>query len=148
MHARAPIGTRVEEPPIVRRHPEGDPREGRGHGRQCRHAGQRLNMTYNNTGTIGSQDGDIQIKRPRTMRRPPTMRELRCQLPERFPGYLFLPAGHHQPILNFGAPWPIDVQVRSSDPTVPSSTPTGCSPASVRCPAWSMRVSSNRAARP
>jgi multidrug efflux pump subunit AcrB len=41
-------------------------------------------------------------------------------VPERFPGFTFsfLPADIVSQILNFGAPSPIDVQVRSSDPTV------------------------------
>jgi multidrug efflux pump subunit AcrB len=74
-----------------------------------------INMTYNNTGTIGSQDGDIQIKLKDD--HSPTvdyMRALREELPERFPGmtFAFLPADIISQILNFGAPAPIDVQVR------------------------------------
>src|SRR5207244_13254150 len=54
-----------------------------------------INMTYNNTGTIGSQDGDIQIKLKEGHR--PTaeyVRILREELPNRFPGmtFSFLPA--------------------------------------------------------
>src|SRR4029079_5291802 len=43
--------------------------------------------------------------------------ELRRQLPGRFPGFTFsfLPADIISQILNFGAPSPIDVQVRTSD---------------------------------
>jgi multidrug efflux pump subunit AcrB len=124
MHARAPIGTRVEESAnhfaaiqkairqIIPPHEiaamadnVGMPVSG-------------INMTYNNTGTIGSQDGDIQIKL--TPDHAPTadyVRELRRQLPERFPGFTFsfLPADIISQILNFGAPSPIDVQVRGSD---------------------------------
>ncbi len=77
-----------------------------------------INMTYNNTGTIGPQDGDIQIKLREG--HPPTdgyVRELRRQLPEQFPGFTFsfLPADIISQILNFGAPSPIDVQVRTTD---------------------------------
>ncbi len=77
-----------------------------------------LNMTYNNTGTIGSQDGDIQIKLAETHR--PTadyVRAMREQLPKRFPGttFSFLPADIISQILNFGAPAPIDLQVRGID---------------------------------
>src|SRR5207344_2410376 len=77
-----------------------------------------INMTYNNTGVIGPQDGDIQIKLVEGHR--PTanyVAELRKQLPERFPGFTFsfLPADIISQILNFGAPSPIDVQVRTSD---------------------------------
>jgi hypothetical protein len=68
MHARTRVGTRVEESANqVRRDHQGDPPD---------HPARRvativdnigmpvsgINMTYNNTGTIGTQDGDIQIK--------------------------------------------------------------------------------------
>ena len=124
MHARAPVGTRVEEsanqfaaiqkairqiiPPheiVTMVDNVGMPVSG-------------INMTYNNTGTIGPQDGDIQIKLAED--HAPTadyVRELRRQLPERFPGFTFsfLPADIISQILNFGAPSPIDIQVRGSD---------------------------------
>ena len=79
-----------------------------------------INMAYNNTGTIGPQDGDIQIKLVEDHR--PTdayVSELRRRLPEMFPGFTFsfLPADIISQILNFGAPSPIDVQVRTSDIT-------------------------------
>ena len=79
-----------------------------------------INMAYNNTGTIGPQDGDIQIKLVEDHR--PTdayVAELRRRLPEMFPGFTFsfLPADIISQILNFGAPSPIDVQVRTSDIT-------------------------------
>jgi multidrug efflux pump subunit AcrB len=74
-----------------------------------------INMAYNNTGTIGPQDGDIQIKLKDG--HGPTadyMRALREELPERFPGttFSFLPADIIGQILNFGAPAPIDLQIR------------------------------------
>jgi multidrug efflux pump subunit AcrB len=77
-----------------------------------------INMTYNNSGTIGSQDGDIQIKLNEDHR--PTadyVRTLREELPARFPGvtFSFLPADIISQILNFGAPAPIDLQVRGPD---------------------------------
>jgi multidrug efflux pump subunit AcrB len=124
MHVRAPIGTRVEEAAsrfaaiqksIREILPPGEistivdniglPVSG-------------INMTYNNTGTIGSQDGDIQIKL--VQNHGSTARyvaELRRQLPERFPGFVFsfLPADIISQILNFGVPSPIDVQVRGPD---------------------------------
>ena len=124
MHARGPIGTRVEEsanqfaaiqkaireilPPdeiATMVDNLGMPVSG-------------INMTYNNTGVIGPQDGDIQIKLVEG--HGPTadyVAELRKRLPERFPGFTFsfLPADIISQILNFGAPSPIDVQVRTSD---------------------------------
>ena len=73
-----------------------------------------INLAYNNTGVIGSQDGDIQIKL--SEEHGPTadyVRELREQLPHRFPGvtFGFLPADIISQILNFGAPAPINVQI-------------------------------------
>ncbi len=74
-----------------------------------------INMTYNNTGTIGTQDGEIQIKLTEGHR--PTrdyVRALREELPAKFPGttFSFLPADIISQILNFGAPAPIEVQIR------------------------------------
>jgi len=77
-----------------------------------------INMTYNNTGVIGPQDGDIQVKL-REGHRPTSeyVKALREQLPRAFPGmtFAFLPADIVSQILNFGAPAPIDVQVRGAD---------------------------------
>jgi len=75
-------------------------------------------MTYNNTGVIGPQDGDIQIKLKEGHR--PTeeyVTALRETLPRAFPGltFAFLPADIVSQILNFGAPAPIDLQVRGAD---------------------------------
>jgi multidrug efflux pump subunit AcrB len=77
-----------------------------------------INATYNNSGTIGAQDGDIQIKLSEDHR--PTadyVRTLREELPARFPGttFSFLPADIVSQILNFGSPAPIDLQVRGPD---------------------------------
>ncbi len=77
--------------------------------------GSGINMTYNSTGTIGTQDGDIQIKLKENHK--PTagyIRILREELPIRFPGvtFSFLPADIISQILNFGAPAPIDLQIR------------------------------------
>jgi multidrug efflux pump subunit AcrB len=77
-----------------------------------------INTTYNNTGTIGTQDGNIQITLAQNHR--PTaeyVRLLREELPKRFPGvtFSFLPADIISQILNFGAPAPIDLQIRGPD---------------------------------
>ncbi len=77
-----------------------------------------INLTYNNTGVTGSQDGDIQIKLKEGHR--PTndyVQALREQLPRAFPGltFAFLPADIVSQILNFGAPAPIDLQVRGAN---------------------------------
>ena len=77
-----------------------------------------INLTYSNTGVIGTQDGDIQIKLTEDHR--PTadyVRLLRSELPRRFPGvtFGFLPADIISQILNFGAPAPIDVQISGAN---------------------------------
>jgi multidrug efflux pump subunit AcrB len=74
-----------------------------------------INMTYNNTGTIGTQDGEIQIGLNESHH--PTadyVHTLREELPARFPGttFSFLPADIISQILNFGSPAPIEVQIR------------------------------------
>jgi multidrug efflux pump subunit AcrB len=77
-----------------------------------------INMTYNNTGVTGPQDGDIQIKLKED--HPPTeiyVKALREQLPRAFPGltFAFLPADIVNQILNFGVPAPIDLQIRGNN---------------------------------
>jgi multidrug efflux pump subunit AcrB len=77
-----------------------------------------INTIYNNTGTIGESDGDIQISL--TAGHAPTagyVNRLRQVLPQRFPGmtFSFLPADIVSQILNFGAPAPIDLQIRGND---------------------------------
>ncbi|HKU96438.1 MAG TPA: efflux RND transporter permease subunit, partial [Vineibacter sp.] len=74
-----------------------------------------INMTYNNTGTIGTQDGDIQIRlQPGHAPTASYVKRLREELPRRFPDttFSFLPADIVSQILNFGAPAPIDLQLR------------------------------------
>src|ERR1700678_1198879 len=77
-----------------------------------------INTIYNNTGTIGESDGDIQISL--TEGHAPTaeyVARLRDEPPPRFPGltFSFLPADIVSQILNFGAPAPIDLQIRGND---------------------------------
>ena len=77
-----------------------------------------INTIYNNTGTIGESDGDIQISlNPGHAPSADYVKRLRQQLPRRFPGmtFAFLPADIVSQILNFGAPAPIDLQVRGND---------------------------------
>jgi len=121
MHVRAHIGTRVEEnarqfaeiEKVVRQIIPPDELETLVDNIGFPVSG--INMTYNNTGTIGSQDGEIQIGLSENHR--PTaeyVRRLREELPARFPGttFSFLPADIISQILNFGAPAPIEVQIR------------------------------------
>jgi multidrug efflux pump subunit AcrB len=77
-----------------------------------------INLIYNNTGVIGSMDGDIQIALKKNHQ--PTadyVRELRKVLPEAFPDtvFSFPPADIVSQILNFGAPAPIDIQIRGAN---------------------------------
>ncbi len=77
-----------------------------------------LNTIYNNTGTIGESDGDIQISlNPGHAPTADYVSLLRDRLPHRFPGmsFSFLPADIVSQILNFGAPAPIDLQIRGND---------------------------------
>ncbi|WIA57590.1 efflux RND transporter permease subunit [Sphingobium sp. WTD-1] len=77
-----------------------------------------INTVYNNSGTIGPQDGDMLIALNKGHR--PTdefVSQLRRELPRRFPGttFAFLPADITSQILNFGAPAPIDIQIAGKD---------------------------------
>ncbi|WP_029147092.1 efflux RND transporter permease subunit [Methylophilus sp. 5] len=74
-----------------------------------------INMTYNNTGLIGAQDGDIQIAlKPHHAPTAEYIRTLRERLPKQFPDttFSFPPADIVSQILNFGSPAPIDIQIR------------------------------------
>jgi len=124
LHARVPVGTRVEETAVrfariqeaIRRVIPNDeiatmvdtiglPQSS-------------INLTYNNTGVIGTQDGDIQIAL-RKEHRPVVdhVRALREVLPREFPDtvFSFPPADIVSQILNFGAPAPIDLQIRGNN---------------------------------
>ncbi len=124
MHVRAPVGSRIEETSA-----EFDRIQRRI--RQIIPADElvsvvdniglpvsSINTTYNNSGTVGPQDGDVLIQLSEGHR--PTeeyVRQLREQLPRDFPGstFSFLPADITSQILNFGAPAPIDIQVTGKD---------------------------------
>jgi multidrug efflux pump subunit AcrB len=77
-----------------------------------------INTIYNNTGVIGTMDGDIQIAlRKEHVPTADYVRELRKTLPAAFPDttFYFPPADIVSQILNFGAPAPIDVQIRGAN---------------------------------
>jgi CzcA family heavy metal efflux pump len=124
IHVRVPVGTRVEETAarfakidqaIRRVIPSGEIVT------MVDNIGMpssSINLTYNNTGTMGSQDGDFQIALHEG--HAPTaeyVRRLRGVLPREFPDttFSFPPADIVSQILNFGSPAPIDVQVRGRD---------------------------------
>ncbi|MBW6529064.1 efflux RND transporter permease subunit [Sphingomonas sp. RHCKR7] len=124
MHVRAPVGSRIEETSA-----EFDRIQRRI--RQIIPADElvsvvdniglpvsSINTTYNNSGTVGPQDGDVLIQLSED--HAPTadyVRRLREQLPRDFPGatFSFLPADITSQILNFGAPAPIDIQIAGKD---------------------------------
>jgi multidrug efflux pump subunit AcrB len=125
MHVRVPMGSRIEDTAA-----RFDLIEQRIH--QVLPAGEvkavidniglpvsSINTVYNNSGTIGPQDGDIII----TLKEghAPTERAietLRRELPQKFAGttFSFLPADITSQILNFGSPAPIDVQISGNKP--------------------------------
>jgi CzcA family heavy metal efflux pump len=123
MHARTPVGTRVEETANRFADIEKAIREVIPPGEidvMADNIGigiSSINFTYNNTGLVGEQDGDIQIALKEG--HAPTsgyVRKLREELPRRFPGVVFSfpPADIVSQILNFGAPAPIDIQIRGA----------------------------------
>jgi multidrug efflux pump subunit AcrB len=73
-----------------------------------------INLTYSNSGQIGTADADILVTLAEKHR--PTadyVRDLRASLPRQFPGATFylLPADIVTQILNFGLPAPIDLEI-------------------------------------
>jgi multidrug efflux pump subunit AcrB len=77
-----------------------------------------INLSYSNSAPTSAADADILV----TLKEghAPTadyVRRLRAELPAEFPGvtFAFLPADIVTQILNFGAPAPIDVQIRGFD---------------------------------
>jgi len=77
-----------------------------------------INMAYQNTGTIGPEDGDALISLKEDHDATANyVKALRTILPQKFPGttFSFLPADIVSQILNFGLPAPIDVQVIGSN---------------------------------
>ncbi|HEU4968353.1 efflux RND transporter permease subunit, partial [Sphingomonas sp.] len=120
IHVRAPVGSRVEDTAAQFDRIQRRIRELIPPGELLSAADNiglpvsSINTTYNNSGTIGPQDGDILIALTEGHR--PTKEYvaiLRRELPRSFPGttFSFLPADITSQILNFGAPAPIDVQI-------------------------------------
>jgi len=123
MHARVPVGTRLEETTtrfadiqaairrIIPPHEIATMVDNIG-------IPNIIGLVYNTTGAMGAQDGDIQIAL--TAEHGPTagyVKQLREQLPRQFPDttFSFPPADIVSQILNFGAPSPIDLQIRGNN---------------------------------
>jgi multidrug efflux pump subunit AcrB len=120
LHVRAPMGTRIEETAAEFDHIEAairriiPPDQLKTMIDNIGLPLSNTNLIYSNTGSIGPQDGDIQIVLGE--HHAPTddyVEKLRRLLPQEFPGttFSFLPADMTSQILNFGAPAPLDITV-------------------------------------
>ena len=119
LHIRAQTGTRVEETArlcdeieaAIRK--EIPPKELDGILDNIGLPYSGINLSYSNSGVIGSADADIQVSlKPGHHPTADYQRKLRIDLPQEFPGTLFTfqPADIVSQILNFGLPAPIDIQ--------------------------------------
>jgi CzcA family heavy metal efflux pump len=74
-----------------------------------------INLSYSSSGVIGTSDAEILISLSPEHHRTTAqyVRQLRRELPRRFPGveFFFQPADIVSQILNFGLPAPVDIQV-------------------------------------
>jgi CzcA family heavy metal efflux pump len=125
LHVRGPTGLRVEDSASLVDHVEAALREtipANQIASVVDNVGlpvSGINLTYGNSGTVGSSDADILLSL--TEEHSPTrdyVRTLREKLPRQFPGttFSFLPADIISQILNFGAPAPIDIQIVGPSP--------------------------------
>ncbi|APR34286.1 efflux RND transporter permease subunit [Paraburkholderia sp. SOS3] len=120
LHLRAKTGTRVEETAVITDRVDSRIRQlippGELHS-IIDNIGlpvSGINLSYSNTGTIGTSDADVLITLNEDHH--PTadyVRTLRRTLTDEFPGvqFSFLPADIVSQTLNFGMPSPIDIQV-------------------------------------
>jgi len=124
LHVRGPVGSRIENSAALFERVEGKIRVLLPQGEIVSMADNiglpvsSINTVYNNSGTIGPQDGDILISlREGHAPTDEHVAMLRRELPRAFPKatFSFLPADITSQILNFGAPAPIDVQVTGRD---------------------------------
>ncbi|CAB3802234.1 efflux RND transporter permease subunit [Pararobbsia alpina] len=124
MHFRAPTGTRIEETAKLADQVEKVIREVVPPAQLVTildnlglpYSG--INLSYSNSGTIGTLDGEIQVALSADHK--PTqgyIDKLRAILPQRFPGveFFFQPADIVTQILNFGLPAAVDVQISGAD---------------------------------
>jgi multidrug efflux pump subunit AcrB len=78
-----------------------------------------INLSYSNSGVIGTSDAEILIGLNQEHHHPTAnyIRRLREGLPRQFPGveFFFQPADIVSQILNFGLPAPIDIQLMGLD---------------------------------
>jgi multidrug efflux pump subunit AcrB len=126
LHVRAPVGTRVEKTAQIFAGVETSIRQiirPTDLDTMVDNIGlpvSGINVAYNNTGTIGSQDGDIEIAlKADHLPTAEYVQAMRERLPRLFPGvtFSFPPADIISQILNFGSPAPIDLQIRGNNLT-------------------------------
>src|SRR5450631_507149 len=124
LHMRLPSGTRIEQTARVADQVEAAIRgivPARDLGTVLDNLGlpiSGINLSYSNSGAIGSLDGEIQVALNQGHR--PTeqyIEQMRRDLPRLFPGveFFFQPADMMTQILNFGLPAAIDVQITGND---------------------------------
>jgi multidrug efflux pump subunit AcrB len=125
LHVRGPTGLRVEDTASLVDHVESALREvipKKEIASVVDNVGlpvSGINLTYGNSGTVGSSDADILISLTENHSATRNyVRELRQRLPKQFPGstFSFLPADIVSQILNFGVPAPIDIQIAGPSP--------------------------------
>jgi multidrug efflux pump subunit AcrB len=125
LHVRGPTGLRVEDTASLVDHVEAALREvipSREIASMVDNVGlpvSGINLTYGNSGTVGSSDADILVSlNENHSATRDYVRTLRTKLPQRFPGstFSFLPADIISQILNFGVPAPIDIQIVGPSP--------------------------------
>jgi multidrug efflux pump subunit AcrB len=125
LHVRGPTGLRVEDTAGLVDHVEAALREvipAREIASMVDNIGlpvSGINLTYGNSGTVGSSDADILISLAENHAATHDyVRTLRERLPRQFPGstFSFLPADIVSQILNFGVPAPIDIQIVGPSP--------------------------------
>ncbi|MBU9345258.1 efflux RND transporter permease subunit [Burkholderia multivorans] len=120
LHLRAPTGTRIEETARLTDEVEAKirtvipPRELAGVLDNIGVPVSGINLTYDSSDPIGSEDADVMITlRPDYAPTAAYVATLRNVLAQSFPGvtFAFLPADIVSQILNFGLPAPIDIQI-------------------------------------
>ena len=124
LHVRAPVGMRIEDTAAMFIRVENEIRKEIPAAEvdtvvdNMGLSASGINTTYNASGTIGPQDGDIFVSLKEGHHPTPGyVKHLRETLPRLFPTatFSFLPADITSQILNFGAPSPIDIQVIGND---------------------------------
>lgn len=124
MHVRAKTGTRIEETARLVDKIEGEIRsqipaeEIQGTLENIGLPTSGINLSYSNSGFIGSADAETLISlSPKHHATQGYVSRLREILPQKFPGtsFSFEPADIVSQTLNFGVPAPIDIQIAGSD---------------------------------